>query len=226
MAQEELAQGARLPTEQRLTELLGVSRSTVREALRTLEREGVVASRQGSGTFVVGAERSLRTDLGTLRSTTALIRAGGYTPGSRLLRVDVRPAPAWVADRLCLPVGSTTVYLERVRTADGEPLCLVHDELPGEPTLAERYRAEAPDSLLDFLARATGQRIARSACEIRAAGATARAAASLAVRRGSPLLQLDQQHLTPQGQVAFFSRSFWRTDGFAFHLLRHAEHAA
>ncbi|MGC4107776.1 MAG: FadR/GntR family transcriptional regulator [Thermomicrobiales bacterium] len=48
-----LARGARLPTERELSDTFGVSRSVVREAVKVLVAQGIVASRQGSGTFVV-----------------------------------------------------------------------------------------------------------------------------------------------------------------------------
>jgi len=47
-----LAPGARLPTEQRLMQAMGVSRTVVREAVAALRAEGLVTTRQGSGAFV------------------------------------------------------------------------------------------------------------------------------------------------------------------------------
>ncbi|WP_312937693.1 FadR/GntR family transcriptional regulator [Stutzerimonas nitrititolerans] len=49
----QLAAGTRLPTEHALCEQYGVSRTVVREAISMLKREGMLTSRQGSGTFVV-----------------------------------------------------------------------------------------------------------------------------------------------------------------------------
>jgi GntR family transcriptional repressor for pyruvate dehydrogenase complex len=49
----ELTAGDRLPTEQSLTERFAASRPTIREALSRLRADGIIASRQGSGTFVV-----------------------------------------------------------------------------------------------------------------------------------------------------------------------------
>ncbi len=48
----ELAVGEKLPTEMELSKLLNVGRSSVREALRVLEAEGLVEVRRGSGTYV------------------------------------------------------------------------------------------------------------------------------------------------------------------------------
>ena len=47
-----LEHGARLPAERVLAEQLKVSRGSVREAIRTLELQGLVVSKQGSGTFI------------------------------------------------------------------------------------------------------------------------------------------------------------------------------
>jgi GntR family transcriptional repressor for pyruvate dehydrogenase complex len=55
----EVGPGDRLPTERNLTTRLGLSRSTVREAIRSLELLGVVDSRQGDGTYVRKLDASL-----------------------------------------------------------------------------------------------------------------------------------------------------------------------
>ena len=50
--QREMKPGDRLPTEKELTEVFGVSRSTLREAMKYLRAENVVVIRQGSGTGI------------------------------------------------------------------------------------------------------------------------------------------------------------------------------
>ncbi len=54
-----LKQGDRLPSERRLAEIFKVSRHPVREAIRTLEEQGGLVSRLGSGTFVENTQVSL-----------------------------------------------------------------------------------------------------------------------------------------------------------------------
>ena len=52
-----LRPGDRLPTERQLMETLAVGRSTVREVIRKLQALGVVESRKGSGTYLLGRPR-------------------------------------------------------------------------------------------------------------------------------------------------------------------------
>ena len=70
IASGRLARGARLPTEQALTEALGVSRTVVREAVAALRAEGLIETRQGVGAFVARdvQRRPFRIDPDQLRT--------------------------------------------------------------------------------------------------------------------------------------------------------------
>ncbi len=50
----ELSIGAKLPAERELSEILGISRNSVREAIRTLDNMGLISSQQGAGNFLTG----------------------------------------------------------------------------------------------------------------------------------------------------------------------------
>ncbi|KDR94047.1 transcriptional regulator, GntR family [Peptoclostridium litorale DSM 5388] len=54
----QLKRGDKLPSERELAETLGVSRTSIREALRALEILGVIESRQGEGNFINGSIKS------------------------------------------------------------------------------------------------------------------------------------------------------------------------
>ena len=60
--------GERLPSEPDLARRLGVSRATLREAMRTFEVQGLIRRRQGSGTFVVGKMPVIEAGLELLES--------------------------------------------------------------------------------------------------------------------------------------------------------------
>src|SRR5919108_4439174 len=114
--QGKLPAGARLPSEPDLAAELGVSRATLREALRALEDEGLLRRRQGSGTFVADHPR-MANSLDVNFGVTEAIRAAGMTPGIARARHWVEPAAAGEAALLELEPGQDVLVIERVRTA-------------------------------------------------------------------------------------------------------------
>ena len=68
-----LAEGTRLPSEQSMAQLFGVSRTVVREAIALLKAEGLVSTRKGSGAFVCGTRLAAKADLATQQSVHALL---------------------------------------------------------------------------------------------------------------------------------------------------------
>ena len=69
-----LAAGQRLPSEPDLAKQLGVSRATLREAMRTFETQGLIRRRQGSGTFVVGKGAVMDSGLEVLESLETMAK--------------------------------------------------------------------------------------------------------------------------------------------------------
>ncbi|TGQ73115.1 MAG: FadR family transcriptional regulator [Mesorhizobium sp.] len=72
----ELSPGARLPTEQELSEKFGVSRNVVREAIAQLRADGMIEARQGIGAFVLAPQQraSIRIDREALKDTNNMER--------------------------------------------------------------------------------------------------------------------------------------------------------
>ena len=133
---ETLDPGARLPSERLLAQRYGVARATVTQAIDELAGKGLVYRVHGSGTFV--AEPKFRQPQ-TLTSFTEDMRARGMTPGSLVLTREAIPASAVIARHLQVPNGTPVVHIERVRTANGEPMALERTYLPASrfPGLAE-----------------------------------------------------------------------------------------
>src|SRR3990172_12759937 len=80
--------GDRLPTEPKLAEMLGVSRATLREAMRTFETQGLIPRRQGVGTFVLHPSSVIDTGLERLESIESLARRIGLTVSMGELKVE------------------------------------------------------------------------------------------------------------------------------------------
>lgn len=145
----------RFPTDRELTERYGVSRYTVREAVRRLRARGLVDRHRGRGSFL--NERQLRQPLGSLYSLFRAVEEQGLEQRSEVLRfAEVTDADA--AAQLHLDADEPVVRLERLRLADGGPLALDRVTLPaevGRPLLGLDFSHTA---LYDELA-ATGVRI-------------------------------------------------------------------
>jgi len=115
--------GDRIPTEEELCKLHGVSRTTVRHALTNLMREGLVARRSGVGTFVLQPKVMQHLlDINSLyRQTFASLE---HNADHVVREIIHAPASEEVAKRLLLPVGDKVLYIERVRLFGGKPLLL------------------------------------------------------------------------------------------------------
>jgi GntR family transcriptional regulator len=121
--------GERFPGEHELVAAYGVSRHTVREALRRLRDDGVLESARGRGTWV--RQPQIDQPLGALYSLFREVEARGMEQRSEVRALDVR-TDASVAERLEVPAETPFVYLERLRLADAEPLALDRAWLPRE----------------------------------------------------------------------------------------------
>src|SRR5205085_5236116 len=125
----ELAPSVQLPTEPALSRAMHVSRSTLRAALDSLAREGVVVRKRGVGTFV--SEQPLAANNLNLNwGVTEVIRATGATPGTTDLLVSRETADQRVAQHLGLPVGADLIVVERVRLADTRRVVFSQDFFP------------------------------------------------------------------------------------------------
>ncbi|HEX5598361.1 MAG TPA: GntR family transcriptional regulator [Micromonosporaceae bacterium] len=123
--------GTRLPTERSMAQLLGVSRTTVRQALARLKREGLVHPRQGDGTYV--AEPRVEHDLRFLHGFTAELARRGLRVRSAVLSLKAIRPSARLRETLGVTDGpDTALELRRVRSLDGGPVSLETVWLPAD----------------------------------------------------------------------------------------------
>lgn len=156
----------RFPGELALAEEYGVSRQTVRQALRQLRADGVVMAERGRQPRVAPPPE-IHQPMGALYSMFACVEAAGLDQHSVVRTLDVR-ADAVVASRLGLEGSTPLVHLERLRYAGDLPLALDRVWLPAriaEPLLEADF---THTSLYAELGRRAGLRLERGSEEIHA----------------------------------------------------------
>jgi GntR family transcriptional regulator len=213
---EELSPGDRLPTESELMERFGVSRTTVREAVNELARNGLVRRRSGSGTFV--AQRPIEQELTRLTGFVEDMRALQLEPTAEVVTRKEVAADDLVARRLALEPGETVMLVERVRLADGEPLSFDVTYLPLEigRRLAKENLVVYP--IFELLEAKYGIRLGEADYRIEAANATARIARYLKIKPNDAVLLIERTTYAAEGPPVDFERLHYRGDRVRYRL--------
>jgi GntR family transcriptional regulator len=172
--------GSRLISEPALAKQLGVSRATLREAMRTFETQGLIRRRQGAGTFVVGKVPVIDAGLEVLESLDTMARRLNLEITVSDLNVEPIDATEGQANELGVKAGTCLTRVQRVMRADTRPVAYLIDILP-ENILQPRDLPEGFNgSVLDFLLeRGDDLQISRAA--ISATNATADVAKALEI---------------------------------------------
>src|SRR5699024_109147 len=124
-----LVPGEQLPSEVDFAKELGVSRNTLREALRILEEENVVTRRHGIGTFV-NQKPTFTGGLEELFSITDLIEREGKKPGTEILHICNAVPRVDDIDSIQLEYNYRFFLVKRLRTVNGVPLVYCIDKMP------------------------------------------------------------------------------------------------
>lgn len=218
---QSLRPGDQLPSEPKLCELFGVSRTVIRHALEQLDRDGLIVRIMGKGTFV--AEPKISEGLaGRLTGFFEDMVEQGYTPVSKVLRQERVEADARIARLLDLKVGEAVIVIRRLRFVSDIPLQLVTTYLPYalcSPVLDANFRGQ---SLYAFLRSACDLHIARGKRMIEAVLATQEEASLLEIDPGAPLILLDSVSYLEDGRPLEYYRAVHRSDRarFEVNLLR------
>lgn len=215
IAEGQLSPGAFLPPERVLLQQYGVSRTTLREALRPLLLEGTLLSVRGKGILV--AQPAIRQAGDILMSFSDVLRAGGLQPGIGDVHVTVGPCSHEVGTALQLTPTAQVVRVERVRTGDGRPVNFSVSYLPADdvPGLTADL-LEASGSLYLLLKTRYEIHIARAQDEMFARRASRREARLLGVRPGDPVLILRRVCVLPGGRPIEYALSVIRSDIYRY----------
>jgi len=217
---QSLPADSRLPSEPELAKQMGVSRATLREAMRTFEGQGMIRRRQGVGTFVVGKVPVIESGLEVLESIETLASRTGLSVRTSALQVERIEADENLAKVLSVSEKSPLTRVSRVIFTDTRPVAYLVDTLPEEYLAPSDISADFSGSVLDLLLRRGSPRLSTSRTEIRAITASSDVARALQVQRDDVLLHFIAYLYSNGGQIVDYSFSYFLPGYFRFHVVR------
>ncbi|KMK77274.1 GntR family transcriptional regulator [Alkalihalobacillus pseudalcaliphilus] len=209
-------EGEKLPSEFDLSKQLGISRATLREALRLLEEEGIVIRRHGVGTFV-HAKPLFSAGIEELHSVTDMIAQANMEPGTIFLSSSIKEATEDDKSKFSPIETEKILEIERVRTANHTPIVYCLDRLPYERL--QGFSIHDLKSIFTFLEQ-SGQEIAYAVTYIEPMGYHPTVSEILECDPETSLLLLKQVHYNQQDEPILYSLNYFRADKFKFHVLR------
>lgn len=210
----ELAPGDRLPSERELSEMLGVNRMTLRQALGMLESQGLLVRRQGSGTYV--ADPKIEREADQLVPFTKGMQRRGYRPGAKLIVLEQRPAEVSVAKQLQLPVSAPVYYGHRLRLINQEPAMLEKFVLPAHRFPGFEDHDLSNHSIYEVLEAEYDVAVTRARQSVEAVNATEYEAKWLGIEPGAPLLLERRLGFDQNDQPVEYGKDVYRGDRFRF----------
>jgi len=210
--------GNRLPSEFELARELGVSRATLREALRILEDENVIIRKHGVGTFI-NSKPVFTSGIEELYSITQMIEKKNQKAGTIFVNSDYQLATKTDIKAFQMDKAENILRIERIRTADDEPVVYCIDKIP-ESILPKDFNFKNDGSIFQSLEKQANSYISYAVAEIEPVGYHEKISQILHSPPESSLLVLKQMHYDIADRPVLVSINYFRADKFRFQVLR------
>lgn len=214
-----------LPTEVKLMKQYAVSKTTVRQAINQLVKEGLVKKIQGSGTFVIYRKQDdiLKRSANILPLSEEM-KLKGKTIKTRVISFETIAPHPQIAEILGIDKNERVYSFERLRFEDDLPLCLEHSYMPVEPfpDLNIQY---LEGSKYHYVENVKHLKIAYSHQSVSAILSTDRLESLLHLKKHCPLLKIQHTTYLEDGGILDFTTIYFSSDYYEAHFIkfRHKE---
>jgi DNA-binding GntR family transcriptional regulator len=204
---------AKLPSEAELVKRFGVSRVTVRQALRKLAEAGLVISRQGKGVFVTGAV--VNQELTALRGFYDNLLMQGHHPVSTVLRFECCRSSASAPELRRL---EQDIYCFRRLWQVGDlPLAVADASIPAAGKQVTREDVERLP-VYSIVREVIQREVVRASVQVRAARCAPDITKLLDIPRNATILEMERTSYDPQGLAVELTRFSVPAELFAFQM--------
>ena len=213
----------KLPAENDLAKLLGISRNTIRRALNELEQEGLVLRIHGRGTFVNPEALQIKVNLCLMMEFGTVIRRCGYDSRVQLSSFSIDRGQEDVCLQLKAASGSRLIRIERIYYADNHPAIVsvgymkqdLFEEMPSEEEWMET-------PYFSLLSRYAGRAVVRDKVELEAISREkmARCLTGDPALLNDSILLLKACSFDQKNEPVMYGMAFYDTDYISFNLIR------
>ncbi len=207
----------RLPGEHELAAHYGVSRATIRTALRAVDTRGLTVTLHGLGTFATAATRAVPANLQRLESISATIVRLERRPGTTFRTITIRDGTPRESAALDVPIGSPVLFIQREITADDEIVAYSHDAIPRD-VLAADFDVRTVTGSLFALLEQHGVDVTSALTGIHAS--TGEEIGWGDQPLGTLYVLLEQTHFDARSRAVAYSRTWFLEGRFQFNLVR------
>ncbi|MGR3741262.1 GntR family transcriptional regulator [Companilactobacillus sp. DQM5] len=209
--------GERIPSERSLSQTFHVSRMTLRQAVQTLVDEGILQRKVGSGTYV--ASSRVQEKMTGTTSFTEIMKSQGRVPSSKTVSYYLSDPSISEMENLNLESEQQVLRMERIRYADGQPICFETTTVPAN-LISNLSKKDITTSFYNALENKGGYKIGNSNQTVTATLASEKIANLLDVKRSSAILRLRQLTFLEDGLPFEYVRTQYASDRFEFYLER------
>ncbi|WP_010166319.1 GntR family transcriptional regulator [Candidatus Epulonipiscium viviparus] len=209
--------GTMIPTELELSNMYNISRTTVRQAVLDLVREGYLTRQKGKGT-IVAKQKLHHVFVQQIESFNSEMQRLGKIPTTEILGFKKIKATSYIAQVLNLANGADILYMHRRRMVDGEPIVTIITYLPFERcSFLIKYKMEK-ESLYDLLSLNLDTRIVQVTRRIEVTEANEQDMKLLDIKKGKPIQLFYTVGKNKEGVPIEYSIARYRGDRSSFNV--------
>jgi GntR family transcriptional regulator len=209
-----LPRGSKLDSELDLAEQLGISRPTMRAAIKQLVDKGLLMRRRGIGTTV--APRPVRRAV-ALTSLYDDLKQAGREPRTRVLALEEVLCPPDEAEHLGLGPTAPVLRFERLRIAGSDPIALMHNVVPVGLLEIEKEDLERTGLYDLFRENGIAPHVATQRIGARKAGAEE--AELLEIEPGDPVLTMTRVAYDTNGRPIEYGSHRYPAESYWFEMM-------
>lgn len=215
----EYPEGSVIPSERELSDSLGISRMTARQAINQLASEQYLVREKGKGTFV----SKIKFEQRNIMSFSETVRRLGMVPTTRVLEFSTETECFDVEEKLELAPGQKIFRIKRLRLADDNPIAVEEVFIP-EGLCPGIDRLDLTKSLYDLLKSSYSIDISYIDNKIEAIKADKEYRQLLMLSSRVPALKISGISYTKDGRKLFYESDVYRADKYNYSVRIYMNH--